>query len=224
MSIIKNLLLKILSWFKSRSKLGKVMIITGLIMLVIGLARARSTDDGPEYQFAIVTKGDITQQVTETGEITSANRTDIKNTVTGIVTEVYVENGQFVNRGDHLYYVKSTATEAERSQALASYKSAQATLEQALANQYGLQADMFTEWDQFKELAEGDDYENEDGSPRYSERGVPEFHIPEKEWLEAETEYIAQGQVIAQARANVPILEGDDLYLVSGIALDRFHD
>ena len=62
---------------------------------------------------------------------------------------------------------------------------------------------MFSAWDSFKELAQGDQYENEDGTPKYNDRGVAEFHISEKEWLAAEASYKKQQAAISQAQASL---------------------
>jgi RND family efflux transporter MFP subunit len=57
-------------------------------------------------------------------------------------------------------------------------------------------------WDRFKELAESDEYEDADGKPKTEQRDLPEFHIPEKEWLAAEANYKKQATALSQARAQ----------------------
>ncbi len=62
---------------------------------------------------------------------------------------------------------------------------------------------MFDKWDIFKELAESGEYEQSDGTPKYYQRALPEFHIPEKEWLAAEAIYKTQQQVVNQASVQL---------------------
>lgn len=191
-----------ITWFREQSKIKKILIL-GLIAAVLyfGYKSNFSNKDDVSYKYDKAIIGDITQTVSETGEITTSNKTEVASTITGIVTKNYVNNGEVVKRGAKLFEVVSTATEAERATTWSAYQSAKATLEQARATQYSLQASMFTEWDQFKELAESDDYEEEDGSPRADQRNLPEYHAPEKEWLAAEADYKSQDQVIAKAQS-----------------------
>lgn len=193
-----------ITWLKARSLKQKLIIIAIVAVLAfIGNKQINAKDDSLTYQYATIEKGDITQVVSETGEVTTSNKIEIPSSITGVVQELYVDNGQSVTRGQDLFYVTSTATDAERSKAWSDYLSAQATLEQAQASQYSLQAKMFTQWDEFKELAESDGYEEEDGTPKTDQRNLPEFQTPEKEWLAAEADYTAQDQVIAKAQASL---------------------
>lgn len=140
----------------------------------------------------------ITEVVSETGNVTTAGATPIYSTTTGVIEEVYVANGSIVAKDEVLFKVKSTATKQEQEAALSTYMAAQNALEAAKATQLSLQAQMFDKWDTFKELAESDDYENNDGTPKNEQRALPEFHIPEKEWLSAEETYKNQERVISE--------------------------
>lgn len=193
-----------LTWFKSRTTKQKLIIIVLIIILAfLGYKQTQGSSEKTTYQYATIEKGDITKIVSETGEITATNKTDISTSITGVVTQVYVENGQSVTRDQDLFYIQSTATQTERSQAWANYLSAKTSLEQAQASKYSSQAKLFTAWDNFKELAESDEYELEDGTARTDERNLPEFQTPEKEWLAAEAEYKSQDEVIAKAQASL---------------------
>jgi multidrug efflux pump subunit AcrA (membrane-fusion protein) len=74
-------------------------------------------------------------------------------------------------------------------------------LESAKATQYTLQSEMFSDWEDFKNLAESDQYENSDGTPKYDQRALPEFHVANNNWLASEIKYKTQAQVISQAQA-----------------------
>lgn len=141
--------------------------------------------------------------MSESGVVNITGKVDIYSPTNGIVDKVLVANEQVVKEGEELFTVKSTATDQEKQAAYSNYLSAKSALDSASATQYSLQAEMFSKWDKFKELAESDDYETSDGKPKYEQRGLPEFHIPEKEWLAAEAQYKNQQTVIAQTRALV---------------------
>jgi multidrug efflux pump subunit AcrA (membrane-fusion protein) len=122
----------------------------------------------------------------------------------GIVKKVYVKDGDVVQKGDKILEIDlDFQGQQKNAQAWSSYLSAKNSLESAKATQYSLQAEMFGKWDTFKELAESGEYEETGGTPRYEQRAVAEFHIPEKEWLAAEAKYKNQQAVITQAQASV---------------------
>lgn len=173
-----------------------VILITGVIV-----GKIITDSNGDNYDTEEVKRADIVEMVDESGVIKISGLTDIYSPTNGVIEEVYVSNGTMVKTGQELFKVKSTATKQEQQAAYANYLAAKATLDTAQSNQLALQADMFGKWDTFKELAESDDYEDADGNPKYANRAVPEFHIPEKEWLAAEKKYIDQKDVIAQAQA-----------------------
>ena len=181
------------------------MAILGLILLlVLGffLWRGFNKDEGiPQFQISKVERGTIVSSVSASGQVLSVNIMSASTKASGIVEQVYVQDGDVVNAGDKILEIAlDQQGKQKNAQAWASYLSANNTLEAARARQYSLQADMFGKWDTFKELAEGDEYEESDGAPRYNQRALPEFHIPEKEWLAAELDYMNQEAVIIQAQ------------------------
>ncbi|MDH5533463.1 MAG: efflux RND transporter periplasmic adaptor subunit [Candidatus Pacebacteria bacterium] len=180
-------------------------IITSVVFLVTILFfgyRYYQFTKPSNYELATASFDSITEVVNETGNITTTGSVPIYSTTTGIVETMMVSNGDYVEKGDILFKVTSTATKQEKNAALSTYLAAKDAWETAKANQLSLQASMFTQWDQFKELAESDEYEEDDGRPRYDQRGLPEFHIPEKEWLASEALYKKQQITINQTAAN----------------------
>lgn len=189
--------------FKSASRKKKILIIGPILVVgIIGFSQWRKATKPSEYSIESAKRDSLIELVSETGNVTTAGAIPIYSTTTGMVEEVYVGNGDIVADNDVLFKVKSTATKQEQDTALSSYLTAKSTLEAAKSTQLSLQALMFSQWDSFKELAESDEYEEGDGAPKYNERGVAEFHVPEKEWLAAESAYKNQQQVISQASAQ----------------------
>lgn len=195
---------------KSRSILvahKKRSIIIGIILLVVIVSIiSQAFTAKPKHTLAAAKYSKIVEQVSESGKISASGVAPVYSTTTGLVDEVMVQNGTVVERGDVLFHVTSTATQRERETALSNYMAAKSALDAARAGQLSLQASMFGKWDTFKELAESDEYENSDGTPKYVQRAVPEFHIPEKEWLAAEAEYKNQEAVISQKSVEVSAL------------------
>jgi len=186
------------AWFKTTSKKNKLKVIVGVVVVIFILSKVLGGDkEEIEYEFHKVGRGKIESIYSETGEIQNSNVTEVVSTIEGVVSEVYVDNGAVVYRGQNLFYVISTANEQERALAYANYLTAKASLENAEARKYSLQSDMFSNWDTFKELAESDEYKDLDSD----NRSLPEFHVPEKDWLYTEATFKAQQQVVAQNQA-----------------------
>jgi len=184
--------------------LSKKLIVVGLVIVGAGLVVFASTrQDRSPYKLDSVGRTGVYEQVTESGEIIVPSQTDMYSPTNGIIQEIYVQNDDFVEEGEKLFIVKSTATEQEQQAAYANYLAAKTALNTAQSTRYALQADMFEKWDTFKDLAESDHYEDDNGNPKYENRALPEFHIAEKDWLAAQEKYIDQQEAIAQARAKV---------------------
>jgi RND family efflux transporter MFP subunit len=201
---IKKRILIVFNKFKSLSLRKKIIVIIVVIILaglLLNIISSTKKDNG--YTLAKAKIGNIDEVVSESGNIVSSNKTDIYSPSNGVVKEIYVENGDFVKRGDKLFDVASTATEQERRAAEANYLAAVTALNSAIANKDLTQADMFSKWQNFKETAESTEYENSDGTPRYDQRSKAEFHIAEKTWLAAEKQFKNQETAISQAQANV---------------------
>jgi len=193
--------------FNSFSIKKKILILSiPLAFFGFGIYRAFATTqtEAAAYQTAKAEKGTIIASVSASGSVTSSNNAAVNTQATGAVTKIYAQNGQQVTSGDPIAELELDQESKQRySQALASYQSAQNALTSAQNKQLTLQATMFQKWDTFKELAENSTYQNDDGTPKYDNRALPEFHIPEKEWLAAEAEYKNQEKVIAQGQTTL---------------------
>lgn len=203
-SAVKKKFMGLWNRFRELSRKKKAVVIVVLVIAIGLVAQAigNATKD-PGYTLTTAKMGDVKEIVSESGNLSTSNRTDIYSPTNGIITAVHVENGDIVAKGQLLFEVESTATEQERRAAEANYLAAVSALNTAKANADSLQATMFNQWQTFKETAESDRYENSDGSPKYTERAESEFHIAEKSWTAAEKSYKNAETAIASAQSNV---------------------
>jgi macrolide-specific efflux system membrane fusion protein len=113
-------------WFGKLSLLKKGIIVVVVLALIgLGVSQAFGQQNSkPEYQTAQVQKGTIISTVTASGNITSSSQAGVGSPTTGIITEIYVKNGDMVTQGQPLFKVKSTASAQEIASAWASYQSA----------------------------------------------------------------------------------------------------
>ncbi len=203
--IKKEKLLEALRKLLSNRKRVAIIIVLIILGGFIGWRAISSNQDKKaQPQTAQVERGMIISSVSASGQVLSVNIISANTKASGTVKKVFVKDGDEVKKGDKILEIDlDLQGEQKYVQAWSSYLSAKNALESAKATQYSLQADMFGKWDTFKELAESDEYEEADGSPRYEQRAVPEFHIPEKDWLAIEIKYKNQEAVINQTQAVI---------------------
>lgn len=187
-------------WLTRRAwwqKLALLIAVLGVGWWVLSLTIWRPA--GVTYEFAQAEERTIAQTVSETGELVTGNQVPVLSTVNGVVSQVKVNNGDTVKRGDQLFLVRSSATDAQRATALAAYQSAKAGVTQAQSSQYSTQAQMFTQWDTYMKKTNEDTFSNTTAAAR----NLPEFTTTQKEWQSAEAAYQAQSDLIAKAKSSL---------------------
>lgn len=199
--IKKEKLLEALKKLLSNRKKTAIIIVLTILGGFIGWRVISSNkDEKVQLQTAQVERGMIISSVSASGQVLSVNIMSANTKASGVVSKVYVKDGDEVKKGDKILEIDlDPQGEQKYAQTWSSYLSAKNSLESAKATQYSLQAAMFGEWDTFKELAESDEYDED----HIENRNLPEYHIPEKEWLAAEAKYKNQEAVINQAQAAV---------------------
>ncbi len=128
---VKKVLGNFANKFKELSLKKKLVAIGALLVVVYVIVTSGGSDSEITYQTEEVKKGNVVNIVSETGEISTAAKTSVTSTITGIVKEVYVENGDEIWKGQNLFRVESTATEAERATAYSTHQSAVSSLNAA---------------------------------------------------------------------------------------------
>ncbi len=181
------------------------VLVAAVVVLIGGFFGYRhffqNKNHQTQYQTTTVEKGTLVVSITASGQVSSANNTSITTQASGVVKNVYVQNGQVVKTGDKIAELELDLDGRQRnSQAWSNYQSAKNNLESAKITIYTLQSDMFSKWDTFKTLAESGKYENSDKTPREDMRTLPEFYIAKDNWLATEAKYKNQENVVAQAQ------------------------
>lgn len=193
------------NWFIKRTIISKIVII----VLILGLGwftipKVLPSSQKQTYQTAKATKGTLIVAVTGSGQVSSANSASVTTQTSGVVKNIYVENGQQIKSGDPIAEVELDMDGKQRaSQALASYQSAKNSLDSATANLYSTQSTMFTAWKTYTDIAESSTYQNPDGTPITDKRNLPQFMSTSDDWLSAEAKYKNQHNVIVQAQTSV---------------------
>lgn len=95
----------------------------------------------PQHQTALVQRGTLISSINASGTISGGNNTTIYTSASGLVTKVYVKNGDKVTQGQKLADIKlDQDAVAKQSSAWASYLNAKNNYENALINKASLVA------------------------------------------------------------------------------------
>lgn len=201
---IPNLLIqKLKGIFNSRLKVAGLIIIILIIGFVAWKLLSKKTPQ-VQYQTAQVEKGTLTIVVTASGQVLSANSATIDTKASGVISKIYVDNGQQVKTGDKIAEIDLDLEGKQRNaQSWASYQSTKNTLETAKTTYYTLQSDMLTKWDTYMDTAQSSTYQNSDKSPKTDARQLPEFVITSDDWLATEAKYKNQENVVSQTQTSL---------------------
>ncbi|MCL4208418.1 efflux RND transporter periplasmic adaptor subunit [Patescibacteria group bacterium] len=176
-------------------------IIVALILLIVSGLIIWQVTKQPRTQTATqtttATKGSLIVSVSTSGTVNNNNTQAVVTNASGVVKKLYVENNTQIKSGAKIAEIElSEESKLAYNQALASYQSAKNSLASAKANLYTTQANMLSKWDTYKELSESEDYKDTNSD----KRSLPEFVVPQNEWLAAEANYKIQQDAVNQAQ------------------------
>ncbi len=183
----------------SKRKKIIIWVLSSALVFGFGYWRWQNTRSDSVTQVATskAETGTLVVAVEASGQVSSSNNTEITTQTSGVVKQVFVSNGDQVVSGQKIAELDLDLDGKLRSsQAWSSYQSAKNNLESAKYTQYTLRSDMLSKWDTYKELSESDTYKDV-GS---GNRNLPEFYIPQDNWLAAEAKYKNQANVVAQSQ------------------------
>ncbi len=144
---LKSFFINFRVWFLESSLRIKVLVIALVLTIgwfgttqVLGLSKKQ-----PQYQTAKVQKGSIISTVNESGNVASSSQASVMSPTTGVIEQIYVNNGDEVVEGQNLFLVKSTASAQEAASAWAAYQntivSANSASDNKIVNQATLEKD-----------------------------------------------------------------------------------
>jgi macrolide-specific efflux system membrane fusion protein len=158
----------------------------------------------PAYQTAKVQRGTLISSVTASGQVASSNSTSVTTQASGVISNIYVKDGDAVKAGDKIADIDLDLQGKQRSsQAYASYQSAKNSLQTAKDKYYTLQSSMMTNWKTYMDTAQNSTYQNPDKSPKTENRNLPQFYSIMDNWLATEADYKNQEAVIAQGQTSL---------------------
>ncbi len=184
-------------------KSKRIILIPVFIIILIIIVRTIILQKASSQLNYTVTRENLVDTVQVSGTYTTSSQVNVYSFANGVITKLYVKNGNKVQRGDNLFHVESTATSDQQKAAYATYLSATTQLQTDQATLYSLQSTMYSAWKKFTDLATNSTYQNSDGSPNTTNRVLPEFTTAQDDWLSAEALFKNQQNVISKDQAQV---------------------
>lgn len=93
-----------------------------------------------KYEMGKVSRAALAETVTESGIVATSGRVNVYSLATGMLSQLFVKNGDRIIEGQKLFSVKSTATATEKAIAWAAYQSAISSVQAAQNNRRLTQA------------------------------------------------------------------------------------
>jgi HlyD family secretion protein len=119
---------KVLSEIRAR-KLFLIPIVAVVVFLIIRTIILQKPSTDIPYT---VKREDLVDTVQVSGTYTTASQTMVSSPANGIISQLYVTNGEVVRKGDPLFHVDSTATTDQQNAAYTDYTSALSALQTAV--------------------------------------------------------------------------------------------
>lgn len=183
--------------------IAKKWIVLIAVIVLIGSGylikrRLSSSSQQVQYQTAQAERGTIVVALTTSGQVQSTNSKEVDTQASGVVSKVYVHEGQLVKAGSVIATIDLDLPGKQKAQqALASYQSAKNQLAQAQTQMYSLQS---------QEFAANQAFMNDKGAnnnPSAADKSDPNYIQENATWLAAEANYKNQQAVIAQAQTSL---------------------
>ncbi|MBI3485539.1 efflux RND transporter periplasmic adaptor subunit [Candidatus Daviesbacteria bacterium] len=171
-----------------------IVIVILLVAGYFGYKQFFNKSTQPTYQTTQAEKGTLVKTVSASGTITLGNSVSITTNATGLVSQVYVKNGDSVTQGQKIADLTlDLDSQAKQASAWSSYLQAKTSLDSANAKFNSLQAAEFTANQKLINDAVARNLKSDD--PTYIEENAS--------WLQSEADYKNQTAIVTQSQAAV---------------------
>ena len=190
MNRLKNLTSAI---FGSKIKTAGVLVVIFLVGFW-GYKTFLVKTETTNYQTQKVVRGNIASSLTVSGQIVSANFVKITTSTSGVVSKIYVKDGDQVYSGQKIAEVNlDPEGQQKNAKAWAAYLSAKSSLDSTQAKLNSLQSALF----------KANQKLINDGVARNLKSDDPTYIQENADWLQAEADYKNQQSVILSSKASL---------------------
>jgi len=199
---------KVLSEIRKR-KLFLIPIVAIVVFLIIRTILLQKPSSDILYT---VTRENLVDTVQVSGTYTTASQTVVTSSANGIISKIYVSNGNYVKKGDPLFYVDATSTTDQQNAAYTDYTNAISVLQTAQNNVQNLDGEMWTQQQAYIAAQNNQNYminNTINPSTKNPYTDLEKFAInnavvqTQKEFTAAEQTYKTAGVAVTAAQAKV---------------------
>lgn len=127
----------------NKKRVAIVAIIAVVIVVGVLAYQALGEKDEAEYRTAKVERGMIISSISASGRITGTSSASVTTQATGVIKEIYVRDGDYVEAGDKLFVIELDRDgKLNKAKAWASYLGAKNELESAKQNKIASSRDI----------------------------------------------------------------------------------
>lgn len=196
----------------SEIRAKKIVFIPIAIIIVFLIVRSILLAQ-PNTQINYTVKREaLVDTVQVSGTYTTASQTQVVSPANGTISQLYVTNGEYVKKGQPLFYVASTATTDQQNTAYANYESALSSLQTAQNSVQSLDAAMWSKQQSYINAQNTQNYMNSNAvnpSTKQNYTDLEKFAInnavtqTQKDFSAAEQAYTTAGVAVNAAEAQV---------------------
>lgn len=173
------------------------LYIVGIIVLLLGYfiyQKYFGSSIAPNYQTAKAEKGTLVSSLTASGTVTSANNSPVLTDATGVVSKIFVKEGDIVKGGQKIAELELDQDSKQRYlSSSASYQSAKNSLASAQASSYSANTAMWVAHEKLMSDAVARSLAAED----------PTMIMQSSDWNSAELKYKTSLEAIKQAQTSL---------------------
>lgn len=171
-----------------------LMVIAALVIGYFGYNKFSNSSTTPTYQTATAEKGTLVSSLTESGTVTSLNNSAVLSDATGVVTKLYVKEGDIVKSGQKIAELELDQDSKQKYlSASANYQSAKNALASAQASSYSANTTMWVAHEKLMSDAVARSLAAED----------PTMIMQNSDWNSAELKYKTSLDSIKQAQTSL---------------------
>lgn len=127
----------------NKKRVAILAVVVVAIVVGVVVYQALGKEDEPEYRTAKVERGMIISSVSTSGRITGAGNVSLTTQASGVIKNIYVKDGDFVEAGDKLFELTLDSDgKLAKAKAWASYLGAKNEVESAKQNKLATSRDL----------------------------------------------------------------------------------
>lgn len=151
---------KFWAWIRASKKRFIVALVIVLLIIFAGWKIISAKNAGrPQFQTSTVQKGTVISTISASGSVLTSNTLEINTQATGVVSKVFVQDGEYVQTGQVLAKIDLDMNGSlSNAKAYAAYISAQNSINAANNNYRSTQANLANVYDQLQGHANDETY------------------------------------------------------------------